>query len=348
MREVRLAVVGATGAVGRNVLKVLEQRSFPSASVRAIATARSAGRKLPFSGGELTVVEISDDAFDGIDLAIFDTPDDAALEWVPRARAKGVVAVDNSAAYRLQDDVPLVVPEINPGDAKDHRGIVANPNCTAVSMLLPLAPLHRAFGARRVVAASYQSVSGAGQPGVTDLYDQLDKLLPERDAVAAGDVSDLVPVGTAFTHPIAFNLIPHVGSFGDGGFTSEEGRMRSESRKILGAPSLSVFATCVRVPTVVSHGVAVWVEFESEPDVAGARKVLQEAAGVGLEDDTETTRYPTVMLASGQDKAYVGRIRKDPAEPSALGFFATCDNLRKGAALNAVQVAELLVDQGLL
>ena len=348
MSTVKLVVVGATGAVGRQVLSILEQRRFPASEVRAVATARSAGRTLPFAGSELTVSAIADDVFDGADLAIFDTPDEAALEWVPRAQARGVVCVDCSAAFRERDDVPLVVPEINPEDAASHRGLVANPNCTAVSMLLPLAPLHRALHCRRVIAASYQSVSGAGQPGITDLYEQAEKLLPERDAVFRGDVGGLVPQGGAFAHPIAFNVIPHVGSFGEGGFTSEERRMRLESRKILGAPALDVFATCVRVPTVVSHGVAVWAEFDEPVTVDRAREVLRDGEGVALEDDIDGARYPTPMLAAGRDKGYVGRLRVDPAEPHALGFFATCDNLRKGGALNAVQIAELLVERDLI
>ncbi|MCA1833924.1 MAG: aspartate-semialdehyde dehydrogenase, partial [Actinobacteria bacterium] len=256
MTDFKLAVVGATGAVGREVLKILEQRSFPASSVRAIATARSAGRRLPFAGRELEVVAIGDDVFDGVDLVLFDTPDDAAIEWVPKAVAAGAVVVDNSSAMRLRDDVPLVVPEINPDAARAHKGVVANPNCTAVTLLMPLAPLHRAFGATRVIASSYQSVSGAGQPGITELYEQTEKLLPERDAVASGEVSGLVPPGPTFAHPIAFNAIPHVGSFGDGGFTSEERRVLLESRKILSAPSLDVFATCVRIPTIVAHGIA--------------------------------------------------------------------------------------------
>lgn len=348
MSTVKLVVVGATGAVGRQVLSILEQRDFPASEVRAVATARSAGRTLPYAGEVLTVRAIDDDVFDGADLAIFDTPDDAALEWVPRARAKGVVCVDCSAAFRGDDDVPLVVPEINPDDVARHSGLVANPNCTAVSMLLPLAPLHRAFGCRRVIAASYQSVSGAGQPGITDLYEHTEKLLPEREAVFRGDVAGLVPQGGAFAHPIAFNVIPHVGSFGEAGFTSEERRMREESRKILAAPTLDVFATCVRVPTVVSHGVAVWAEFDHPITVDGAREALADAPGVVVEDDADAERYPTPMLAAGEDKGYVGRLRSDPSEPRALGFFATCDNLRKGGALNAVQIAELLVERNLI
>jgi aspartate-semialdehyde dehydrogenase len=199
-----------------------------------------------------------------------------------------------------------------------------------------------------VIAASYQSVSGAGQAGISDLYEQTEKLLPERDAVFRGDVAGLLPQGTASPHPFAFNVVPHVGSFGEGGFTSEERRVRLESCKILGAPDLDVFATCVRVPTVVSHGVAVWATFDRPVTIDEARTALTEAPGVVLEDDTDAARYPTPLLASGEDKGYVGRLRVDPSEPRALGFFTACDNLRKGAALNAVQVAELLVERNLI
>ncbi len=348
MSDPSLAVIGATGAVGREVLRILEERRFPLSSLRLVATARSAGRRIPFRGEEIVVEEIGDAVFANVDLALFDTPDEAALEWVPSAVERGVVVVDNSAAMRLRDDVPLVIPEINADAARTHAGIVANPNCTAVTLLMPLAPLHRAFGSERVVVSSYQSVSGAGQAGVTDLYEQLEKLLPERGPVAAGAVGDIAPPGTAFAHPIAFNTIPHVGSFGESGFTSEEQRMRDETRKILEAPAIEVFATCVRVPTVVGHGVAAWVRFSKPVSAADATAVIRAADGVVLEDDLEARRYPTTLLSAGADKGYVGRLRSDPADPRAIGFYATCDNLRKGAALNAVQIAELLVREGLV
>jgi aspartate-semialdehyde dehydrogenase len=337
----RLAVVGATGAVGTEMLRVLAERSFPMASLRLIASSRSAGRRIPFAGDELEVVEISDRAFDGIDVALFDTPDDVAAEWVPRATAAGAICVDNSAAWRMDDSVPLIIPEINAHALASHDGIVAVPNCTAITLLMPLAPLHRAATCRRVIAASYQSVSGAGVAGVDDLYEQAEKLLPEREAVRRGQVEGLVPPGRAFAHPIAFNVIPHVGSFDDAGNTSEERRVAGETRKILGS-EIDVFSTCVRVPTVVAHGVAAWAEFERPLSAVEARSALAEAEGVVLADDPGSSSYPTTLAAAGGDKAIVGRVRKDPGAPNAIAFFATCDNLRKGAALNAVQIAELL------
>lgn len=341
-----VAIVGATGAVGTEMLRILSERPLPTASLRLIASARSAGRRIPFDGEEITVLEIGDGAFDGVDIALFDTPDDIAIEWVPRAVKAGAIAIDNSAAHRMDPDVPLVIPEINADAAALHRGILANPNCTAITLLMPLAPLHRAAGCTRVVAASYQSVSGAGVAGIDDLYEQTEKLLPEREAVRRGSVEKLVPPGRAFAHPIAFNVIPHVGSFDDDGTTSEERRVRGETRKILD-PSIEVFSTCVRVPTLASHGVAAWAEFAQPLSVDEARRVLADAEGVTLDDDPAAARYPTALAAAGGDKAIVGRIRADQDSPNTLGFFSTCDNLRKGAALNAVQIAELLLARGL-
>ena len=316
------------------------------ASLRLVASARSAGRRIPFRGEDLEVVAISDDAFAGIDVAVFDTPDEVALEWVPRAKAAGVVCVDKSAAFRMTVGVPLVIPEINPDAAAEHDGIIANPNCTAITLLMPLAPLHRTAVCTRVVVASYQSVSGAGVAGIDDLYEQTEKLLPEREAVRRGRVDELVGPGRAFAHPIAFNVIPHVGSFDEAGTTSEERRVAGETRKILDAP-IDVFSTCVRVPTVAGHGVAAWATFERGLTADEARRVLSEADGVVVADEPAAGRYPTVLDSAGGDKAIVGRIRTDPSAPNALAFFSTCDNLRKGAALNAVQICELLAARNL-
>jgi aspartate-semialdehyde dehydrogenase len=331
--------VGATGAVGREVLRVLEERDVTLLGMRPIASARSEGKTVPFRGEDVPITVISEQAFDGIDLVIWDTPDEVAIEWMPKVRAR-TVNIDNSAAFRLWDDVPLIVPEVNPDDARGHKGLVANPNCTMITLLMPLAPLHRVATAHRVICSSYQSVSGAGIAGVDDLYEQLEKLMPEREAVRRGAVD--LPPGRAFMHPIAFNVIPHVGSFDDAGSTSEERRVASETRKVLGS-NTEIFVTSVRVPTVVGHGISAWVEFERPIDADEARAVLRAAEGVTLEDDPKTGRYPTTLQSSGKDKAIVGRVRNDPANTNALGFFSACDNLRKGAALNAVQIAELLI-----
>jgi aspartate-semialdehyde dehydrogenase len=286
---------------------------------------------------------IGDAAFEGLDIVLWDTPDEIAAEWVPRVRDR-VLNIDNSAQFRLDDDVPLVIPEINADAARAHTGLIANPNCTMTTLIMPLAPLHRAAGARRVICSSYQSVSGAGVAGIDDLYEQLEKLLSEREAVARGDVD--LPPGRAFRQPIAFNVIPHVGSFDDTGRTSEERRVLIETNKVLGS-HIDIFATTVRVPTVRGHGISAWVEFERPIDADEARALLSAAAGVTLEDDPGAGLYPTVLKSAGGDKAIVGRVRNDPNETNALGFFSTCDNLRKGAALNTVQIAELVIAENL-
>lgn len=343
MKAPNLAVVGATGAVGREVMRILEQRDVSLIGFRPIASARSAGKTVPFRGEDVPVTVIDDGAFDGIDIVVWDTPDEVAVEWMPRVRERAL-NIDNSAAFRLHDDVPLVIPEINAAQARTHSGLIANPNCTMTTLIMPLAPLHQAAGARRVICSSYQSVSGAGVAGVEDLYEQLEKMLPERDAVRRGDVD--VATGV-FTHPIAFNVIPRVGGFDDLGRTSEERRIVTETRKVLGAPRMEIFATCVRVPTVVGHGISAWVEFERHIDADEAREVLRAADGVLVDDDPTADLYPTPLAATGIDKAIVGRVRNDPENVNALGFFSTCDNLRKGAALNAVQIVELAIAENL-
>lgn len=344
MKAPHIAVVGATGAVGREVLRVLEERDVTLLGLRPIASERSAGKTVPFRGEDIPITVISERAFDGVDLVLWDTPDEISIEWMPKVRDRAV-HIDNSSSFRLQDDVPLVVPEVNPDAARGHKGLVANPNCTMITLLMPLAPLHRAANARRVICSSYQSVSGAGVAGIDDLYEQLEKLLPEREAVRRGQID--LPPGRAFAHPIAFNVIPHVGGFDDAGSTSEERRVASETRKVLGSDT-EIFATTVRVPTVVGHGISAWVEFDRPIEVEEARALLSAADGVTVEDEPKANRYPTILQSSGRDKAIVGRLRNDPANTNALGFFSTCDNLRKGAALNAVQIAELLIDKNWL
>lgn len=335
MAGYRVAVIGATGVVGREVLRILASRQFPAATVRAVASARSAGRRI----GDLTVEALRPEVFEGVDLAIFDTPDEVALEWVPVAAARGVVAIDNSAAFRMAPDVPLVIPEVNGAALRQApRRIIANPNCTTATIAVPLAPLHREAGLRRLYASSYQSASGAGQRGVDQLWAEL------REAAETGR-PPAAPRGEAHRHPVAMNVIPAVGSL-RGTDTSEEVKMGAELRKMLGAPDLTVGVTCVRVPTLTAHGVAVHAEFDRPLGPARARALLEGAPGVEVVDDPAAGRIPTALLASGQDPCYVGRIRTDGT--GALAFFAVADNLRKGAALNAVQIAEALVREGLL
>jgi aspartate-semialdehyde dehydrogenase len=335
MSGYRVGIVGATGAVGREVLRILDERRFPMATLRVFASARSVGTRI----GAATVEAVTGGVFRDLDIAIFDTPDDVARQWVPAAAAAGAMAIDNSAAFRMEPDVPLVIPEIN-GDALRAipRRIVANPNCTVATMAVPLAVLHRVAQLRRVVACSYQSVSGAGQRGVDQLWAEL------REAVAS-QRPPASPRGEAFRHPIAMNVIPAIGSLHGAAF-SEEVKVAAELRKLLAAPRLPVGVTCVRVPTLVAHGVAVHAEFDRPLDPDRARALLAAAPGVDVLDDPASGRYPTPLAGAGRDPCYVGRIRTDDA--GGLAFFAVSDNLRKGAALNAVQIAERLVEMGLL
>ncbi|MEO3742298.1 aspartate-semialdehyde dehydrogenase [Plantactinospora sp. B5E13] len=340
-----LAVVGATGAVGTVMCDLLSSRKNVWGEIRLIASARSAGQKRMCRGEELTVQELTPEAFDGVDVAMFDVPDEVSAQWAPVAVSRGAVAVDNSAAFRSDKDVPLVVPEINPEQVRNRpKGIIANANCTTLTMIIAVAPLHREYGLRELVLASYQAVSGAGQVGVDTLHDQLSKIAGDRVLgsltgnvrQAVGD--DLGP----FPAPMALNVVPWAGSLRDGGWSSEELKLRNESRKILGLPDLKVSATCVRVPVVTGHSVAVHAVFGTEVDAEGAREALRNAPGVILVDDPAAGEFPMPIDAVGTDPSWVGRIRRSVDDPRALDLFVTGDNLRKGAALNTAQIAELL------
>ena len=314
---------------------MLRERNFPASALRLFASARSAGMRI----GSLVVEAASRAAFHDLDLIIFDTPDEVARELVPSAAAAGALVIDNSAAFRMEPDVPLVIPEVNADALRQiPRRIIANPNCTTATIAVPLAPLHRAAGVRRLIACSYQSVSGAGQRGVDQLWAEV------QEAGASRQPPDR-PRGSAFAAPIAMNLIPAVGSLRGGAF-SEEIKVAAELRKLLSAPRLAAGVTCVRVPTLVAHGVAVHAEFERPLDAARARELLAAAPGVELVDDPVAGRVPTTLLAAGRDPCLVGRIRLD--EAGCLAFFAVADNLRKGAALNAIQIAERVIEMGLL
>lgn len=332
----RVAVVGATGAVGRVMLDILSERRFPASEIVPLASPRSEGQKIPFGDGTLTVRVLSDEALKEVDLVLLDTPDEVALEWGPRAAESGAVVVDNSAAWRMDPHVPLVVPEINPKAAFSHQGLIASPNCTTIGVAVPLAALHERFGVEKVIVSSYQATSGAGQGGIDELEEQA---LSAADAVgpaATAGAGGYDPGHKVFSAPILFNLIPMVGSEKEGGFTSEELKMLHETRKIFELPSLDVTATCVRVPTVVGHGASVYAEFEQKVSVQAALEALQDAPGVVLSD------LPNPLQAAGTDPCYVGRVRSG-ADPRSLSFFTVSDNLRKGAALNTVQIAELLL-----
>ncbi|WP_433052939.1 aspartate-semialdehyde dehydrogenase [Dactylosporangium sp. CS-033363] len=340
-----LAVVGATGAVGSVMCELLSSRKNVWGEIRLVASKRSAGRKLTVRGEELVVHELSPEVFDGIDVAMFDVPDDVSAEWAPIAVGRGAIAVDNSGAFRMDPDVPLVVPEINPEQVRNRpKGIIANGNCTTLTMIVALSPLHREYGLKELVLASYQAVSGAGQDGVTTLLDQLERVGGDRTLGSrSGNVrravgDDLGP----FPAPLALNVVPWAGSLREAGWSSEELKLRNESRKILGLPDLKVSATCVRVPVVTGHSVAVHAVFGMEVDAEGAREVLRHAPGVILVDDPAAGEFPMPIDAVGTDPSWVGRIRRSVDDPRALDFFVTGDNLRKGAALNTAQIAELL------
>jgi aspartate-semialdehyde dehydrogenase len=339
----RAALVGATGAVGGEMLRILSEREPFIDELIPVASARSAGRKLPYRGGEIEVRALAPEVFDGVDLALFDVPDEVAIEWAPVAAERGCVVVDNSAAWRMDPDVPLVVPEINPGAIADRpKGIIASPNCTTLAMVVPVAALHAEVPLRRLVLASYQAASGSGRPGVDELWEQTQIAAKEPDAVQEGRARDVLERGETFTHPIAMNVIPQCGSLKEDGYTSEELKLCRETRKIMALPELPVTATCVRVPVVVGHGVAVHAEFEDPITPERARELLEAAAGVEVRDDPANAVYPTPLEAAGKDPCYVGRIRQDLFDPRGLELFCVADNLRKGAALNTVQVAELL------
>jgi aspartate-semialdehyde dehydrogenase len=340
-----LAIVGATGAVGTVMREVVSTRPDIWGEVRLIASARSAGRMLPVCGQQVEVREMSAEAFDGVDIAMFDVPDEVSQEWAPVAATRGVVVIDKSGAFRMDPDVPLVVPEVNPADAFTRpRGIISVPNCTTLSLIVVIGVLHQAYRLREMFAASYQAASGAGQAGTDDLYDQLDAVAGDRSlGQRPGDVRSAVGDGGVFGAPLALNVIPWAGSLRQDGWSSEELKIRNETRKILGAPELRISATCVRVPVIVGHSLALHAVFDAEVDADEARKLLGDAPGVVVTDRPEAGEYPMPADVAGTDPTVVGRIRQSMDDPHALDLFVCGDNLRKGAALNAAQIAELLV-----
>lgn len=338
-----LAVVGATGAVGTVMLEILSTRPDVWGEIRLIASARSAGKKLMCRGEEITVVALTPGAFKGIDVAMFDVPDEVSAQWAPIAVAHGAVVVDNSGAFRMDPDVPLVVPEVNPLDAKNRpRGIIANPNCTTLSMIVALGALHKEFDLQELVVSSYQAASGAGQAGIDILREQMEAVAGSDAGTIAGDLRSKIKNNGPFPAPLALNVVPWAGSLKEDGYTSEELKVRNESRKILGLPNLKVAATCVRVPVITSHSLTVHAVFAKEPSRKAAQNILTNAAGVKLVDDPENYLFPTPADVVGTDPTWVGRVRKGIDNPMALEMFVCGDNLRKGAALNTAQIAELL------
>lgn len=325
-----VAVVGATGAVGEELLTVLEQRSFPVRGLRALASPRSAGRRVRFAGEELPVEPLGPRSFEGVELAFFSAGAAVSREHAPRAMAQGAIVIDNSSAFRLDPEVPLVVPECNPHALGGHRGLIANPNCSTILMALVLAPLQRAAGLRRVIVATYQAASGAGRRAIEEL----------RAGVASVCAGGDPPPAVSLPAPLAFNVFPHVDRFEADGYTREEDKMLHETRKILEAPDLRVEATCVRVPVERCHSEAITMELAQPLSVARAREILATAPGLVLRDDAERSLYPQPLEMTGRDEVAVGRIRASRVFASGLTLWAVGDQLRKGAALNAVQIAE--------
>jgi len=332
-----IAVAGATGAVGGVMLKLLEERQFPVKSLRALASERSAGQSVPFAGKEIEVEELTTQSFEGIDIALFSAGGARSREFAPAAVDAGAVVIDNSSAFRMDPSVPLVVPEVNPQDLKWHEGLIANPNCSTIQMVAALKPIHDAVGLRRVVVTTFQSVSGTGNPAIEELFKQSEAVLE------SGEVNVEV-----YPHQIAFNILPHIEHFHDSGYTNEEVKMIEETRKILGTPGLRVTATCARVPVFIAHSESLNIETERPLSVDECRRLMLEAPGIVLQDDPETNTYPMPITAAGSDNVFVGRIRADDSAENALNLWVVSDNLRKGAASNAVQIAEFLVAEGLL
>ncbi len=331
IKSPRVAIVGATGAVGTELLALLEERNFPLSGLRLYSSARSAGRKVQFRGEELTVEELPENGDLEVDI-VFSSAGGSlskahAWDWA----SHGAAVIDNTSAWRLDQRVPLVVPEINPEAALEHEGIIANPNCSTIIALMALAPLHRAFTLTRATVATYQAVSGAGAAGITELEQQSRDVLEGRE-----------PVPSLFSHPIAFNLFSHDSSVGEDGYNDEERKLVLESRKILSAPDLKVSATCIRVPVFRAHSEAIHAEFARDVTVAEAREVLEQAAGVDIVDEPASNTFPMPRAVSGRDNVQVGRLRQDSSNPGGLALFVAGDQVRKGAALNAVQIAELL------
>ena len=327
MKEYHIGIVGATGAVGEELLRVLKQRGFRVASLRPIGSARSAGKSVRFCDESIPVELLGEHSFDRIDIAFFSAGGDISRKFVPLACQADAVVIDNSSAFRMEPYVPLVIPEINAEDVRLHRGIIANPNCTTAVTLMALYPLHRAFGVRRIFAASYQAVSGSGARAISELEQQ---------------VQDRQSRPTVYPHPIAFNVLPHVDSFLDNGYTKEEMKMQNEGRKIMHLPEFRASVTCVRVPVFRAHSIAVSGEFERKVSVEQAREVLAKAPGLELVDEPQKNRYPVPLYVTGKDNCAVGRVRLDCALENGLSFWVSGDQLLKGAALNAVQIAELL------
>ncbi|OKH18294.1 aspartate-semialdehyde dehydrogenase [[Limnothrix rosea] IAM M-220] len=336
-KSVNVAILGATGAVGAELLQLLEERDFPVKNLKLLASPRSAGKTLRFKGEDITVEVVSAEAFQGVDIVLASAGGSTSKEWAAIAVAAGAVVIDNSSAFRMDPEVPLIVPEINPEAAKDHKGIIANPNCTTILMGVAIYPLHKVQPIKRIVVSTYQSASGAGARAMAEVKQQ-------TEAILAGDA----PKTESFPYPLAFNLFPHNSPLDDQGYCQEEMKMVNETRKIFGEPDLKISATCVRVPVLRAHSEAINLEFEANFEPAAAKEVLATAPGVTVVEDWEKNYFPMPIDATGKDPVLVGRIRRDISQDHGLELWLCGDQIRKGAALNAVQIAELLCEQDLL
>ena len=332
-----VAVVGATGAVGEEMLRILEERSFPLRNLRVIASERSEGRVLKFCGENLEVERLSSSSFQGAEVALFSAGAEISKEFSPQAVKKGSVVVDNSSAFRMESGVPLVVPEVNPNALKHHQGIIANPNCSTIQLVVAINPLHQITRIKRLVISTYQAVSGTGREAIEELKNQIQQWLKREEIKKE-----------VYPHQIAFNLLPHIGEFLTNGYTEEELKLVSETKKIMEDDRIAVTATCVRVPVFIGHSEAVTVEMEKELSVPQVKKILSRAPGVILQDDSVAHLYPLPLEAAGKDEVFVGRIRKDESIKNGVNLWIVADNLRKGAALNTIQIAELLIKESLL
>lgn len=336
-KSYRVAILGATGAVGKELLELLESRNFPVSDIKLLASERSAGRSLPFGGENLPVEAVSEKAFENVDLVLASAGGSTSKTWAPKAVAAGAVVVDNSSAFRMHPEVPLVIPEVNPQAAANHKGIIANPNCTTILMAVAVWPLHKVLPVQRLVAATYQSASGAGAKAMEEVKTQASAILEGRE-----------PVAEVFPYPLAFNVFPHNTQLNDLGYCEEEMKMVNETRKIFGNQDIRITATCVRVPVLRSHSEAINLEFEVPFSPEAAREILSQAPGVKLVEDWKANHFPMPIEATGQDEVLVGRIRQDISHPCGLELWLCGDQVRKGAALNAIQIAELLVEKNLL
>ena len=336
MKEVNVAVVGATGAVGNEMVKVLEERRFPVNEIRLLASKRSVGKKISFNGNEVKVEELTEDSFKGVQISLFSAGASVSKKFAPIAAKSGCVVIDNSSAFRMEADIPLVVPEVNPHAIAQYknRGIIANPNCSTIQMVVALKPIHDVSKIKRVVVATYQAVSGTGKKAIEELSSQIQAIFNFKDIVC-----------NVYPHQIAFNCLPHIDVFLENGYTKEEMKMYYETKKIMEDEDIEVTATCVRVPVFYGHSEAINIELEKKLTADEVRKILSNAPGIKVVDNPDNNEYPLAIYAAGRDEVFVGRIREDVSKENCIEMWVVSDNIRKGAALNAVQIAEVLLER---